>query len=60
MKKLTDEEKKAIEDGVREPDIVNEWRTCLFALFCAVCAILVCGVVCGLCFLVEYLIRTLC
>lgn len=49
-----------ISNGVREPDIVKESKACLFALIVFVCAILVCGAVVGVFWLVSELVKSLC
>lgn len=47
-------------NGVRDPDIVTEAKACLFALIVFVCAILVCGAVVGVFWLVSELVKSLC
>ena len=60
MKKLTEEQEKMINNGVRKPDIVVEGKVLLFVLLMVICAILLCGGVFGLVLLVEYIVKSLC
>lgn len=57
---MTQEQKDMMNNGVRDPDIVTEAKACLFALIVFVCAILVCGAVVGVFWLVSELVKSLC
>ena len=60
MKKLTEEQKLMISNGVREPDIVKEGKACLMVLVLFVLAILVVAAVLGAFWLVQQVIMSLC
>ena len=60
MKKLKEEQKLMISNGVREPDIVKEGRACLLVLVLFVLAILVCAAVGGLFYLLTEVVKSLC
>ena len=58
--KLTEEEKRQMSEGFRDPDIVKEGKACLMVLILFVCVILVCGAVCGVFWLISEIIKSLC
>ena len=57
---MTKKQIKQMCEGVPEPDIVTEAKACLFALVVFVCAILVCGEVFGVFWLISEIIKSLC
>ncbi len=57
--KLTEEEKRQMSEGFRDPDIVKEAKACLFVLIVFVCAMLVCGGVFGVFYLLNRLVEWL-
>ncbi len=60
MKKMSEEEKKMLSNGQRDPDIVTEAKAAFCCLVLAICGALVVAAVYGLFCLIEYLIRSLC
>ena len=58
--KLTEEEKRLMNNGDPQPDIVREAQAALFVLIVFVCAILVCGAVVGVFWLINEIIKSLC
>lgn len=58
--KLTEEEKRLMNNGDPQPDIVREAKAALFVLIVFVCAVLVCGAVFGVFWLINELIKSLC
>ena len=57
--KLTEEEKRQMSEGFPEPDIVKEAKACLFVLIVFVSAMLVCGAVFGVFYLLNKLVEWL-
>lgn len=57
--KLTEEEKRLMNDGDPYPDIVREAKAALFVLIVFVCAMLVCGCVFGVFYLLNKLVEWL-
>lgn len=51
--KLTEEEKRLMNNGDPQPDIVRDAQAALFVLIVFVCAILVCGAVVGVFYLLS-------
>ena len=57
--KLTEEEKRLMNDGDPQPDIVREAKAALFVLIVFVSAMLVCGAVFGVFYLLNKLVEWL-
>lgn len=55
--KMTPEERKKLENGEPEPDIVKEAKAVVACLLLIVCAIIVVGAVCGMFWLITAIIK---